>query len=70
MLRLSPELASLVGLLPLLARLLAAALLLLAGLLARTLGLLARLLIRIVHSGSPLLNSQRPDEGPPDADNP
>jgi hypothetical protein len=57
-------LASLAGILLLLARLMAAALLLLAGLLsrvllARILGLLAGLLVRIVHSGSPLLNSKR-----------
>ena len=55
-------LASLAGILLLLARLMAAALLL-AGLLsrvllARILGLLAGLLIRIAHSGSPLLNSK------------
>jgi hypothetical protein len=59
----SPELASLAGVLLLLARLpLAAALLLLAGLLAwllltRILGLLARVLVWIAHSGSPLLNT-------------
>jgi hypothetical protein len=62
-------LASLAGILLLLARLVAAALLLLAGLLsrvllARILGLLtrllmARLLIGIVHSGSPLLNAMQ-----------
>jgi hypothetical protein len=57
-----PELAVLAVILLLLARLVAAALLLLAGLLprlllARILGLLAWLLIGIVHSGSPLLNT-------------
>ena len=57
-----PELASLAGILLLLARLLLpAALLLLAGLLSgvlltRILGLLAGLLVGIAHSGSPLLN--------------
>ena len=59
----SPELASLAGVLCLLTRLLlAAALLLLIGLLARLLltrilGLLARVLVWIAHSGSPLLNT-------------
>jgi hypothetical protein len=56
------ELASLAGILLLLAGLLAAALLLLAGLLPRVLltrilGLLTRLLIGIVHWESPLLNA-------------
>jgi hypothetical protein len=56
-----PELASLAGILLLLAGLLPATLLLLTGFLSRIsmtriLGLLARVLFGIAHSGSPLLN--------------
>ena len=52
----SPELASLAGVLRLLARFRLAATLLLAGLLARVLRLLTRILVGVVHSGAPLLN--------------
>ena len=69
-LNVNPQLAALIGVLALTARillllagLLAAALLLLAGLLTRILVLLARVLVRIGHSGSPCLTVTA-DNGP------